>query len=111
MLSGAKGPDASNHPVTTPWNVYIALLEDGRFYIGMTQVHPQERTRRHTVGKGGTFTRGRKVVSILWVEQHATAKSAHDREKQLKKWSHAKKQALIDGDLERLKSLSRSRRK
>jgi len=94
-----------------PWYVYIALLEDGRFYVGMTQVHPDERAHRHQTGWGGTFTKGVRIVRVLWSEQHANGDSARKRERQIKRWSHAKKQALIDGDHSRLKSLSRSRQK
>ena len=96
--------------MTSAWYVYIALLEDGRFYVGMTQVDPDERARRHQTGFGGTFTRGIKVVRILWFEVHPSGDSARKRERQIKRWSHAKKQALIDGNMARLKSLSRSRR-
>lgn len=92
------------------WHVYIALLKDGRFYGGMTQSKPTERARRHQVGLGGTFTKGVRIVRILWSEPHPDAKSARKRETQLKGWSHAKKQALIEGDLDRLKQLSRSKR-
>lgn len=35
-----------------PWYVYIALLEGGRFYVGMTNVHPDERAHRHQTGSG-----------------------------------------------------------
>ena len=45
-----------------PWYVYIALLEDGRFYVGMTQVHPEERAHRHQTGWGGTFTASNRRV-------------------------------------------------
>jgi predicted GIY-YIG superfamily endonuclease len=94
-----------------PWHVYIALLEDGRFYVGMTQVHPNERAHRHQTGWGGSFTRGVRIVRVIWSEQHANGDSARKRERQIKRWSHAKKQALIDGDHPRLKALSRSRQK
>ena len=93
-----------------PWHVYIALLEDGRFYVGMTQSHPDERAHRHQTGWGGTFTKGVKVVRILWWERLPTGKSARERERQIKRWRHAKKQALIEGDLVRLKSLAKRRR-
>jgi predicted GIY-YIG superfamily endonuclease len=96
---------------TKAWFVYIALLEDGRFYVGMTKVLPEERAHRHLRGTGGTFTKASRVVGVLWSEQHVDGKSARQRELQLKKWSHAKKQALINGDLARLKSLARSRRR
>ena len=95
--------------MTNAWCVYLALLGDGRYYVGMTQVLPEERARRHQMGWGGTFTRGIKVVRILWFETHPTAGSARKRDRQIKKWSQDKKQALIDGDLKRLKSLARSR--
>ena len=94
-----------------PWYVYIALLEDGRFYVGMTQVHPDERAHRHQTGWGGTFTKSVKMIRMLWWEQHPAGESARKRESQIKRWSHAKKQALIDGNLARLKLLARSRRK
>lgn len=89
--------------------VYIGLLEDGRFYTGVTQGRPESRLRRHQHGRGGTFTRGVRLVRILWSESHSTLTHARTREAQIKKWSHAKKQALIDGDIPRLKALARSR--
>lgn len=95
---------------TSTWYVYIALLEDGRFYVGITHVRPDERERRHRAGWGGTFTRAIKVVRVLWFEEHRSAESASKRERQLKEWTHSKKQALIDGDIARLKPLARSRR-
>lgn len=92
-----------------PWSVYIALLADGRFYVGMTQVHPDERAHRHQTGWGGTFTRGVKIVRMLWQEEHPNGASARKRERQIKRWSHAKKQALIEGNFGLLRSLSRRR--
>ncbi len=90
-------------------HVYIALLQDGRFYVGMTHLSPDERARRHRRGWGGIFTRETGLVRLVWSEAHPSADSARKRERQLKGWSHAKKQALIDGDMKRLKKLSRSR--
>jgi len=94
----------SNHP----WHVYIALLADGRFYVGMTHVEPEERARRHQTLWGGAFTRQHRIVRILWQEKHSSSTSARRREQQLKRWSHAKKQALIEDDVDRLKCLARS---
>ena len=111
-----SGPERSEGTWTSrttqfmPRYVYIALLEDGRFYVGMTQVHPEERAHRHQTGRGGTFTKGIKVVRMLWWEQHPSGESARSRETQIKRSSHAKKQALIDGDVGKLKLLARSKR-
>ncbi len=95
--------------MTKPWHVYVALLSDGRYYVGITHLPPDRRAARHRSGFGGQFTGRIRVVKILWFETHPTSGSARRREQQLKKWSHAKKQALIEGDIERLKLLTRGR--
>ena len=99
----------SRTTMSTPWHVYIALLPDSRYYVGMTHLAPDLRDARHRRGLGGQFTRGTRFVRILWFETHPASDSARRREQQLEKWSHGKKQALIEGDLERLKQLSRRR--
>jgi putative endonuclease len=95
--------------MTKPWHVHIALLSDDRYYVGMTHLLPGRRAARHRSGLGGQFTKRIHVVRILWFETHPTSESARQREQQLKKWSHAKKQALIAGDIERLRQLSSRR--
>jgi predicted GIY-YIG superfamily endonuclease len=82
--------------------VYIALMDDGRFYTGQTLRAPADRLADHR-------SRGRSVIRILWYEPHATASAAGARERQIKGWSHAKKQALIDGDFRKLRFLARSK--
>jgi predicted GIY-YIG superfamily endonuclease len=93
--------------MTNPWHVYIALLADSRYYVGMTSLPPDERAVRHRNGLGGKFTRRNPPVRILWFESHPTSQAARTREQQLKRWSHAKKRALIEGDTDQLKRLSR----
>ena len=90
-----------------PWFVYIALLEDGRFYVGMTRSSVEARILEHIRGRGNAFTRRVPVIKKLWSEKHSSGSSARKREMQLKRWTHAKKRALIEGDLELLKTLSR----
>ena len=46
-------------------------------------------------GKGATWTAARRPVQLIWIEQHASLSSARKRENQIKRWSHAKKEALI----------------
>ena len=45
------------------------------------------------------------------LEKDGGSYQAIARERQLKRWSHAKKTALIDGDLDSLRRLSRARGK
>ena len=93
--------------MTERWHVYIALLADGRYYVGMTSLPPDVRAVRHRSGLGGKFTGRNPLVKVLWFETHLTSQAARTREQQIKRWSHAKKQALIAGDTEQLKRLSR----
>jgi putative endonuclease len=91
------------------WYAYIALLESGRFYVGIIHVHPNQRALRHQAGFGGSFTRRVKISRVLWFEVHPSSMSARKRGQQIKRWSHEKKQALIERDFGRLKSISRPR--
>ena len=45
----------------------------------------------------------------MYKEEYDTYQEAFRRERQLKKWTLAKKEALIAGDIERLKELSKSK--
>jgi putative endonuclease len=47
-------------------------------------------------------------LDMVYYEKFETRKEAEYREKQLKGWSRAKKKALIDGDIDMLKKLSKS---
>ena len=85
----------SRTTMTKPWHVYIALLADSRYYVGMTSLSPDARAIRHRSGLGGKFTRRNPLVRILWFESHPTSQAARTREQQLKRWSRAKKQALF----------------
>ena len=48
---------------------------------------------------------------MAYAEEHATAASAIARERQLKRWTATKKEALILGDRQALRSLGRRRMK
>ena len=42
---------------------------------------------------------------MVYAEEHATTKATRTREQQLKRWTRAKKDALIAGNLRALKAL------
>ena len=77
-------------------------------YIGSTK-NLFGRLQFHTLGVGATATKDKPGLRIVYTEKYSTLKDALRRERQLKKWSRAKKEALIRGDLTTLKRLSRSR--
>jgi predicted GIY-YIG superfamily endonuclease len=91
-----------------PW-IYILRCADGSLYVGHTDdLNGRERT--HNEGRGGTYTSRRKPVRLIYSEEFATLREARNRERQLKRWSGAKKEALIARDTTQLKRLSGCRR-
>ena len=59
----------------------------------------------HNEGRGGRYTMQRRPVTLVFVEAHETADAARRRERQLKGWTAAKKEALVQGDSALLKHL------
>jgi predicted GIY-YIG superfamily endonuclease len=100
--------EESNH-MSKRFYVYIALLRDDRFYVGISHQELESLLSGHHSGKHSQFTGAEGLKRILWTEGHPSLASARHREQQLKRWAHAKKQALLDGDFARLKALSRSK--
>ena len=86
--------------------VYILKCANGNFYTGST-VDLARRFYQHQVGEGANYTRKHRPVVLVYQQEFPTIGEAFRREKQIQGWSHAKKQALIDGDFEILRSLSR----
>lgn len=86
--------------------VYILRNAAGRLYVGQTN-DLDRRSREHTGSKGAHFVSQFGGGTIVYTETHETLTSARAREQQIKRWSRAKKEALIQGDIEQLKELSR----
>jgi putative endonuclease len=93
---------------TSRYFVYIASCSDGTLYVGSTS-NVLERERVHNEGRGARYTAGRRPVHVVYSEGHESRSVAQRREAQIKKWSHAKKKALIEHDGERLLSLAKRR--
>jgi predicted GIY-YIG superfamily endonuclease len=84
---------------------YIIRCADDTLYVGHTEdVASRERT--HNDGKGAAYTSARRPVRIVYAEEHSSAKGAIARERQLKRWSREKKEALIRDDRAALDYLS-----
>lgn len=86
------------------WHVYILLCRDGAYYVGCTN-DLSRRWQEHCTGRGGHYTRGNPPVRLLYSEQFPSRQTAEARELQLKGWTRPKKEALIAGDMARLKAL------
>ena len=73
---------------------YIVECADGSFYTGWT-TDPRRRERQHNRGQGARYTRQRRPVRLVYVEELPDRATAMRRERALKSLSHAKKQAVI----------------
>jgi tRNA/rRNA methyltransferase len=91
-------------PSSSVYSVYIVRCSDGALYIGHAE-NIDERLARHNRGEATSFTAHRRPVSLVYSEGFSARKAAVARERQLKRWTHAKKEALIAGDLALLKRL------
>ncbi len=86
--------------------VYILRCSDGSFYVGHSE-NVEERIAVHNDGRGAVWTICRRPVRLVDRETCATEAAAVTRERQIKRWTHAKKQALVEGNKATLKRLSR----
>jgi putative endonuclease len=86
--------------------VYVLRTVSNTLYIGVTQAL-HERVDAHNRGRGARWTKVHPGAQIVYSESYPTLGLARKREIQLKKWSRAKKESLIAGDLVTLKNLSR----
>ena len=89
---------------------YILKCSDGSYYVGSTNDLPQ-RLARHNAGRGPKWTACSLPVKLVYHETHESETEAVQRERQIKKWTRAKKEALIAGDKETLKGYSKRTRK
>jgi predicted GIY-YIG superfamily endonuclease len=87
--------------------VYILRCSDGSYYMGSTRESLEERVAEHNSGFYGGYTMGRRPVLLVWSQDFDRFTDAIAAERQLKGWSRAKKEALIAGDLDLLRILSK----
>jgi len=93
----------------TAW-LYILRLKSGQLYIGST-IDLNRRVEEHYSGQACRTTKLDPLVKVVYSELLLTFSDARKREAQIKRWSRAKKEALVAGDMVKLRNLSKSRNK
>ena len=89
--------------------VYILKCADDSYYVGMTN-DIERRFTEHQEGKNtASYTYNRRPVELVFYTSFSNVEMAIETEKQIKKWSRAKKQALIDGRFDDLKNLAKKK--
>jgi predicted GIY-YIG superfamily endonuclease len=86
--------------------VYILRCSDGSYYVGSTRSLPL-RLEQHASGMGAVYTSTRLPVELVWSQEFDIVADAYAAEKKLQGWSRAKREALISGQVELLRGLSR----
>lgn len=86
------------------FHLYILRNTHNRLYIGHTD-NVARRVKDHHGGNGAKFIKDHGDFELVYSEEVATRANAMRREKQLKGWTQAKKEALVAGNLELLRKL------
>ena len=88
------------------FHAYILRCSDGSYYVGHTD-DLDARVGAHQAGTLPGYTHGRRPILLVWTQELADRDSAFAAERQIKGWSRPKKEALIRGDWDGLRVLSR----
>jgi len=76
------------------WYLYIIQCADHTLYTGIT-TDISRRIQKHNSKSGGSYTRTRTPVKLVYQESHPTRSAASRRETQIKRWTREKKLALV----------------
>ncbi|MDG2432752.1 GIY-YIG nuclease family protein [Flavobacterium sp.] len=86
--------------------VYLLKCKDDSYYVGITS-DIDRRLVEHNAGKyPDAYTFKRRPVALMWYQEFTDPNQAIEFEKKIKKWSRAKKEALIKDDYDLLPFLS-----
>jgi putative endonuclease len=88
---------------------YMYILEccGGSYYTGSTW-NLEKRMNEHENGCGSRYTYKHLPVKLVYCEQFECIEDAFNREKQVQKWTHKKKQALIESSVNKLRKFSKN---
>lgn len=77
-----------------PFYCYILECADGTLYTGWT-TDPPRRERQHNAGRGARYTRTRRPVKMVYVEEFPDRAGAMKRERVIKTMTREAKKNLI----------------
>ncbi len=73
---------------------YIVECIDGTYYTGWT-TDPERRVKTHNAGRGAKYTRMRRPVKLVYLEEQPDRTAAMKRERAIKALSREKKMKLM----------------
>ena len=89
--------------------VYILKCTDNSYYTGVTSSIEQRLFQHNTGFFPECYTATRRPIKLVFLAEFTDINLAIEKEKQIKKWSRAKKEALINGDYDALPNLSKKK--
>ena len=90
--------------------VYILRCSDNSFYTGHTD-DLEKRLSEHQSSHCSCYTSSRLPVELVFFCSFGSRDEALDAERQIKGWSRAKKQALIENDFSLIRLLGKRTKK
>jgi putative endonuclease len=88
--------------------MYILKCADGSYYVGSTK-NLELRLFQHQSGQGSRYPSGKLPVELVYGEEYDRVSDAYYREKQIQNWGRAKREALINGNVELLPPLAKKK--
>jgi len=92
------------------YHVYIVQCEDRSYYTGVTNSVERRVWEHNNDENKNHYTYTRRPVILKFVETYEDINDAIAREKQIKRWSRKKKEALIKQRYEDLPDIARGKK-
>ena len=89
--------------------VYILKCSDSTYYTGVTSNLTQRMFQHNSGFYPDCYIFSRRPVALVFYAEFTDINFAIEKEKQIKKWSKAKKEALIRGEYDTLPNLARKK--
>ena len=89
--------------------VYILECSDKTYYTGITSNLSQRMFQHQNGTFNDSYTSKRRPVSLVFYCEFTDVEKAIEKEKQIKKWSRVKKEALINNEFEKLPNLAKKK--
>ena len=89
--------------------LYILKCSDDSYYTGVTSNLTQRMYQHESAFYPDCYTASRRPLELVFYAEFTNIGFAIDKEKQIKKWSRAKKEALINENYETLVTLAKKK--
>ena len=89
--------------------LYILKCSDDSYYTGVTSNLTQRMYQHESAFYPDCYTASRRPLELVFYTKFTNIGFAIDKKKKKKKWSRAKKEALINGEYDALPNLAKKK--